>query len=341
VGVTANMKQGLVTGGGGFLGRAIVAQLLALGWKVRCYQRGHYPDLLAAGAEVWTGDLTDIENLKQACQGVDTVFHVAAKAGVWGPCEGYFAANVTGTRHVLEACRANGVQRLVYTSSPSVVFDGRNHEGIDERTPYATRFLASYPQTKAIAEQMVLAANSPELATIALRPHLIWGPGDPHHLPRLIARARIGQLRRISGPITVIDATYIDNAAHAHLLALNSLKPGAACAGRAYFIAQGEPVPTWEFIQAILEAVGHTQTLPSVPPWLARLAGAAAEESYRLLGIQHEPPMTRFVAQELTTSHWFDLKAARQDLGYTAPVSTAEGLRRLAQAHESSHAHHA
>ncbi len=320
----------LVTGGGGFLGGAIVRALLRRGDTVRSLARGDYPELRRLGVETLRGDLVESDTIQQAVHGCDVVFHVAAKAGVWGPYREYYRANVEGTQKVIDACLSRGVGRLVVTSSPSVVFNGRDMEGVDESLPYPDHHEAAYPATKAEAERIALAANGPDLAVVALRPHLIWGPRDNHLVPRIIARARSGKLRRIgSGPGKRIDATYIDNAAEAHLLASDRLAPGSSIAGKAYFIAQGEPLPVWDLVNAILAAAHLPPVRRSISPRLAYLAGAVCEGLYRSLGIASEPPMTRFVAQELSTAHWFNLDAARRDLGYAPRISTAEGLQRL------------
>ena len=320
----------LVTGGGGFLGKALVRRLLERGESVRSFSRGDYPELTESGVEVRRGDLADPAAVAAACEGMDAVFHAGAKAGIWGAEEEYRLANVEGTRNVLEACRKAGVGKLVFTSSPSVVFGGADLEGVDESIPYPERYEAAYPRTKAEAERRVLSANGPELLTTALRPHLIWGPGDNHLVPRLVARSRAGALRRISGPPCRVDSTYIDNAVDAHLNALERLSsPDSAPAGKAYFIAQDEPMPLWELIDRILEAAGEPPVRRSVSPRAAYAAGCALEVLYRLLGLGGEPRMTRFLAHELSTAHWFDLSAARRDLGYCPRVSTAEGLARL------------
>ena len=258
------------------------------------------------------------------------VFHVAAKPGVWGRYADFYTPNVLGTENVLAACRQNRVPRLIFTSSPSVVFNGADENQINESAPYPTRFLAHYPQTKALAEQLVLAANSPDLATIALRPHLIWGPGDPHLVPRILARARAGRLRLIGNRNNLVDSTYIDNAAHAHLLAAERLAPGSACAGKAYFISNGEPLAMADLIRKILAAAGLPPVVPTINPHLAYAAGAAMELAYILLRLKCEPLLTRFVARQLSTAHWFDLTAARRDLGYQPLITIDEGMRRLA-----------
>lgn len=321
--------KALVTGGGGFLGSAIARQLRARGDSVRSLSRGDYPALRALGIETIRGDLADPSTVLKAAEGCDTIFHVAARAGIWGPYDAYYQANVAGTRHVLSACRALGVPRLVHTSSPSVVFNGRDMEGADESVPYARHFESFYPATKAEAERLVLSASDATLATVALRPHLIWGPGDNHLIPRIVARARSGRLRRISGPPKLVDTIYIDDAAAAHLQAADRLHPGSAVAGKAYFLSQGEPVPLWELVDRILEAHGLPPVRRSISPRAAVLAGTVCETLFRTLHLPGEPPMTRFLAHQLSTAHWFDISAARRDLGYTPRLTIAEALARL------------
>lgn len=323
-------RRALVTGGGGFLGGAIARLLIEQGATVRSFARGDYPVLQAQGIETIRGDLADAGAVSRAVEGVDLVFHVGAKAGVWGPSREYQLANVEGTRNVLNACRNAGVTRLVYTSSPCVVFNGTDMIDADESTPYPEHFEAPYPASKAEAERLVLAANGPGLSTVALRPHLIWGPGDNHLVPRILAKGRSGRLRRIGKRDVIIDATYIDNAAEAHLQAADRLTPGSPIAGRSYFLAQGEPVPLWNLVNGILNAGGLPPVGRSVPVPLARIAANCCEAVYKALRIHSEPPLTRFVVKELATSHWFDLTAARRDLGYAPKISTAEGLKRLA-----------
>jgi nucleoside-diphosphate-sugar epimerase len=320
----------LVTGGGGFLGGAIVRLLVARGDNVRSLSRRHYASLDALGVEQVQGDVADPAAVERACAGRDTVFHVAAKAGVGGSYRSYEVANVVGTSNLLRASAAAGVRRFVYTSSPSVVFDGTDMEGVNESVPYPVRHDAHYPATKAEAERLALAANGGSMATVALRPHLIWGPGDNHLVPRILARGRAGTLRRIGDRDPVIDSTYIDNAAEAHLLAADRLHAGSPVAGRAYFISNGEPVPTWDLVNRILAAGGLGPVTRRMSLKTALMLGWAGEKVYGVLFPDAEPPMTRFVARELATSHWFDLTAARRDLGYEPRVSIEEGLRRLA-----------
>jgi len=321
--------KALVTGGGGFLGQGIVRGLLKRGATVRSFSRQEHPALRDLKVEQRQGDLTDAAAISSAVHGCDVVFHVAAKAGIWGDYEDYFKANVIGTQNVIAACRQQGVRKLIYTSSPSVVFDGRDMEGVDESAPYPARFEAHYPKTKALAEQLVRAANDAQLATVSLRPHLIWGPGDNHLLPRLVARAQAGQLRRIGSRPNLIDTIYVDNAADVHLLAADRLSPGSPIAGKVYFISQGEPVPMWEMVNRLLAAAGAPPVTRSVPTWLALSLAFGFETAHRLTKNPHEPRLTRFVVREMSTAHWFDLSAARRDLGYSPAVSLTEGLRRL------------
>jgi nucleoside-diphosphate-sugar epimerase len=309
---------------------AIVRGLRAANTPVRSFSRQHYPELDALGVEQAKGDLTDATAVRQAMADCTVVFHVAAKAGVWGRYADYAGPNLVGTQHILSACRTHGVRKLVFTSTPSVVYAGGHLEGVDESIPYPRRYETPYAETKAAAERLVLAANGPELATVALRPHLIWGPGDPHLIPRLLARARSGRLRIVGAGTNIVDCTYVDNAAQAHLLAAAALAPGSACAGKAYFITNNEPEPLWPFLNRILALAGIPPVTRRVPYALAYAGGAMLEAWYRLRGLTDEPPMTRFVARQLATHHWFNTSAARRDFGYTATVSLDDGLTRWA-----------
>jgi 2-alkyl-3-oxoalkanoate reductase len=327
----------LVTGAGGFLGLYIVEQLVARGDRVRALCRGSYPQLDALGVETVRCDLGDRESVADACRGIDVVFHAAGVAGIAGPWKRYYEANTLGTRHVVEGCRRHGVGRLVFTSSPSVTFDGNDQRGVDESAPYPARWLCHYPHSKALAEQHVLESNgSGGLLTCALRPHLIWGPRDRHLVPRLVARARAGRLRRVGDGTNLIDMVYVENAAAAHLLAADALAPGSRVAGRAYFISQGEPVNCWQWIDEILALAGLPAVRKSISLRAAWTMGSLLEASYRLLRLRGEPPMTRFLAAQLARSHYFDISRARADFAYHAAVSTAEGMRRLASVFSAS-----
>jgi 2-alkyl-3-oxoalkanoate reductase len=319
----------LVTGGGGFLGRAIVEHLLNAGCRVRSFARGDYPDLRALGVQVLRGDLADQEAVNTACAGCAVVFHNGAKAGVWGDYDSFYRPNVIGTRNVLMACRSGGVGRLVYTSSASVVFGDADIEGGDESLPYPERPRSPYTATKAEAERLVLAANCETLRTLSLRPHLIWGPRDTQIIPRIIAQAKTGRVRRVGDGTNRVDTTYIDNCADAHLKAAAALACNPRAAGRAFFISNGEPVNLWGLINTILALAGIPPVTRSIPKGLAVVLGGILEGVHRGLRLSGEPRMTRFLAEELATSHWFDITAARQELGYEPAVSLEEGLKRL------------
>ena len=323
--------KALVTGGGGFLGGALVRRLVERGDEVRSLTRGAYPELAGLGVEVVRGDVADAAVVADAVAGADVVFHVAAKAGISGRRREYVATNVVGTRNVIAACRAHGVSRLVHTSTPSVVHAGHDVAGIDESTPYATRFSSPYPETKAEAERLVLAANDASLATVALRPHLIWGPGDTQFVPRILQRARRGRLWLVGNGCSLVDSTYVDNAVDAHLLAAAALAPGARSAGRAYFISQGEPLRLRDLVNRILAAAGLPPVTATVPLPVAYVGGAAAEVVWRVTRREGDPPMTRFLARQLATAHWFDISAARHDLGYVPRVTLEEGMAELAR----------
>lgn len=326
----------LVTGGGGFLGRAVVRLCQARGWAVRTLARRDAPDLRAQGVEVLQGNINDGPVVHAAVDGCEGVIHTAAKAGVWGSRAAYYRANVFGTENVLFAVAKHGTPRLVYTSTPSVVHGGGDIAGADESLHYPAEHETHYPATKAIAEKMVLAANSATLSTVALRPHLIWGPGDNHLAPRILDRARRGRLAFVGDGTNLVDTTYIDNAAEAHLLALDRLSPGAPCAGKAYFITNGEPRPLRDIINGILAAAGLPPNHRAVSPALAKAVGAVLEGIYGLFQVEAEPPMTRFVASQLSTAHWYDIGAARRDLGYIPRVTIDEGMKRLAAAYREA-----
>jgi nucleoside-diphosphate-sugar epimerase len=319
----------LVTGAGGFLGKALAKALVREGHEVRSFSRRDYMELRSLGVEVRQGDIGYEKSLFAAVKGCEAVFHVAAKAGVWGPYEEYYRTNVVGTKNVIKACLYNNVKRLIFTSSPSVVFHNTDQEGVDESEPYPRRFLSHYPRTKAMAEQLVLKANSSELATVSLRPHLIWGPEDSQLIPRIISRARAGKLRLVGDGKNLVDTVYIDNAVSAHLKALEVLFPESQASGNAYFITNGEPLPIAEIINRILKAAGLPPLTKKIPTKVAYAAGALMEFVYSAMKRKDEPLMTRFLARELSCAHWFDISAARRDLGYNPTISIDEGIRRL------------
>lgn len=343
--------RALITGGGGFLGHGLAMMLHERGDSVRVLGRREYPQLAQLGIECLQGDICDLDACLRACAGVETVFHAAALAGVWGPRRRFFETNVKGTANILRGCLESKVRYLVYTSSPSVVIGDQDITGGDESLPYPRRYLAPYPESKAVAERMVLAADGWEmvpndpaayrashseadvrrLRTCALRPHLIWGPGDPHLLPRVIAAARAGRLAVIGSGDNRVDITYIDNAAYAHVLAADELRGAARCGGKAYFVGDDQPVVLWDWLNGVLERLGVRPVRRRLPFWCARGLAAGAEAVHALIPPLGEPRLTRFTVSQLAHSHWFSHARAVTDFGYHAKVGPEEGLERLVE----------
>ncbi len=317
--------KALVTGGGGFVGSRIARMLVERGDDVTVLARRDTPALLATGARVARGDLRDPTALTAAVTGQDVVFHVASKTGYWGDPAEFVETNVEGTRRLLDAARRAGVGRFAYTSTPSVIGYGHDADGITD-APYPSTFESAYAETKAAAEQLVLAAHGASFATVSLRPHLVIGPGDNHLLPRVIARARAGRLRIVGDGDNRVDLTYVDNAAGAHLDAVDAL-PGPA-GGRAFFISNDEPVALWPWTNGVLRAVGAPEVTRKVSLSTAKALGAVLESAWRWLPLPGEPPMTRFLALALARSHWYDMGPAREAFGYRVRVGLADGTER-------------
>lgn len=319
----------LVTGGGGFLGGYVVRQLVERGDKVRSFSRGSYDTLSKLGVEQKQGNLNDPGAVSDAVAGCDAVVHVGGKAGVWGPYEEYYNANVAGTENVIKACIQHGVKRLVYTSSPSVVFHGGDMDGADESVPYPDHYATHYPKTKAMAERMIIAANGDNLATVSLRPHLIWGPGDNNLFPLLVSRAKAGRLVIIGSGENLIDTVLVQNAAKAHLLALDRLKPGAPIAGKVYFITNGEPKTIKFMFNMVMDIYGLPPIERHLPKRLVYVIGWLMEKIYKTFNLKGEPALTSFLVEEMSTAHWFNISRARNDLGYNPEITIEEGARLL------------
>jgi len=202
---------------------------------------------------------------------------------------------------------------------------------VDETVPYPENYLSEYPRTKAIAEKLVIEANGLNLATVSIRPHLIWGPGDPHLVPRLLAKADKGRLVRVGQGENRVDIIYIDNAVYAHLQACDTLGIGKPSAGKVYFVSDGEPVNLWEWINEVLEKTSRPPVTRSISYRTATRLGYFLEKIYNWGNIKKEPPMTRFLASQLATSHYFDISLAKKDFGYGPVVNPEEGMNRLIQ----------
>ncbi len=317
----------LVTGGGGFLGQAIVSRLAKRGDHVRSLARNFYPELEKMGVDQIQADISDSATVAAACEDRTIVYHVAAKPPPWGRYADYHQTNVIGTQNIIDRCLDQEPSRLIYTSSPSVVHNSQDIEGADESMPYPQKFSSHYAKTKAIAEQLVVKASGNKLKTIILRPHKIWGPGDNQILTRLVARAK--KLKQIGDGKNLIDVTYIDDAADAHILAADKLKEHPDLSGNIYFISQGQPVLAWYMINEFLKAAGCSPVKKSVPFRVAWVTGALLELVYKILHLSKEPYITRFLAETVSQSNWFNIDAAKRDLGYAPKISTPEGLRRL------------
>ncbi|MDP2645603.1 MAG: NAD-dependent epimerase/dehydratase family protein [Desulfobacterales bacterium] len=315
--------KALVTGGGGFLGRFIVRQLLARGDDVAIFSRGDYPELRKIGVRLISGDLGEPEPVRSACAGIHTVFHAAANTGMWGPWEAFNGPNVRGTQHVLDACLARGVDKLVYTSSPSVVFANASQENCDESLPYPASYESHYAKSKAMGEKLVLEANGNRLLTCSLRPHLVFGPGDPHLLVAVLARARTGRFIQVGDGKNKVDFSYVEDAARAHILAADALGHGSAVAGSAYFISQDEPVALYPWLRALFARLDIPPLKRRCSLRSARAIGAVLECVHRTFPRLGEPRITRFLASELALSHYYDISRAKNDFGYR-PLFTME-----------------
>ena len=314
----------LITGGGGFLGSEIVRQLLPEGHSLTIMARSRYPSIEALGVKCIQADIQNKDGLVDYLEGIDVVIHTAAKAGVWGSRESYFGINLEGTRNVLTAAQAAGVKAFVHCSSPSAVWSGKDESGLSEKEcPYPNQYLAHYPESKAAAEKLVLAANTAEFKTTALRPHLIWGAGDPHLVPRLIDRHN--RLRIIGHGRNKVGLTHVSNAAHAHVLAMNELLNGGKNAGKVYFITDPNAVVIWDWVNAVFSELGKTPITRQISAKTAARIGGILEWLWRTFGISGEPPMTRFVAGQLSTDHYYDLSAAINDFGYAPHPDSEKG----------------
>lgn len=305
----------LVTGGGGFLGRYIVESLINEGHTVTSIGRRCQKELSSIGVRVLRVDLTNYDMVSHACNEQDAVMHVAAKAGIWGSRRAYYDVNVRGTRNIINACREKGIKYLVYTSTPSVVFNREAFKGANENLPYGKKWLCNYAETKAIAEKEVLSAHSSNLKVCALRPHLIFGPRDPHLLPRVISAVRSKRLKIIGSGKNKVDLTYVKDAASAHIRALDALINGDA-GGNAYFISQGSPVYLWDWINHILSRLNMPSIKQRIPLSVAYGIGYIFECLWKTFFLKGEPPITRFTAIELAKDHYFDIKKAEEELGY-------------------------
>lgn len=323
------MMNILITGAGGFLGLHLAEKLKKLGHNVINFSRSHHQGLDVLDIKTRQGNLTNIDDVMKAFEGIDTVFHVASKVGMWGNYKDFFDTNVIGSRNVILACKKYGIKQLIYTSTPSVVFGKEDLCGVDESIDYPKEFLSHYAQTKAEAEKEVLAANGYELSTCALRPHLIFGPNDPHLFPRVIDSAKKGRLKIVGDGQNLVDVAFVENVADAHILAMDKLlrlDPGVC--GKAFFIAQEKPVKLWDFVNDILEANKIPRLTKKISAKSAFNIGLIFEKFYGLFGIKKEPAMTRFISLQLSKSHYFNHTNAKNKLGFIPKVPLKEAFEK-------------
>jgi nucleoside-diphosphate-sugar epimerase len=320
----------LVTGAGGFLGLGIAKALIKEGHKVFNFSRNDHKALKELNIETIKGNLKISADIEKAVIGMDAVFHVASMVGVWGDSDDFFTTNVLGTKNLIDACLKNNIKKIVYTSSPSVVFGNESLENADESQPYPNDddYLCDYAKTKAQAEQLIIKANCSTLSTVSLRPHLIFGPGDTNLFPRILNKARKGKLKKVGNGENIVDVIYIDNAVDAHIQAFNQLEFGSNLCGQTYFIGQELPVNLWNFIGDILTEGNIAPIKSRISAKAAFNIGATLEKIYSFFGIKSEPPMTRFVAMQLSKSHYFNHKKAIDHFGYHPKINTKEAISR-------------
>lgn len=322
----------LVTGASGMLGAAVARALHERGDDVTVFQRR--PSGLPCAERL--GDVTDAAAVRAAATGTDAVVHLAARVSVTGRWADFEATNVDGTANVLAAARAGGAQRVVHVSSPSVAHSGRSLVGAGATPADPDHASGHYARSKAMAEQLALAA--PDLAVVAVRPHLVWGPGDTQLVGRIAERARTGRLALVGSGAALVDTTYVDNAVDAIVAALDRAGDASGPAGHAYVVSNGQPRPLAELVARICAAVGAPPPNRHVPYRVARAGGAVAELLWAGLRRTDDPPMTRFLAEQLSTAHWFDLRETRAALGWAPRVDLDEGFRRLAAAEAGAEA---
>ena len=320
----------LITGAGGFLGRHLAESLLKDGHQVTNFSRGSYPELEEHGVISIKGDLNNYQEVEKALENQEAVFHVASRVGMWGKWEDFYRTNVNGTENIIKACQKNNIKKLIYTSTPSVVYGKNGLHGVDETQPYPTEYLSYYAKSKALAEKSVLQANGVAgLLTVSLRPHLIFGPRDQNLVPRLVAAAKKGKLKIVGDGQNRVDVVYVDNAVSAHKAALEKLVQASPICGQAYFIGQG-PVKLWDFVDQLLSAHKLKPLKKRIGLKNAYRIGAAMETGLRLFNkYDIEPPMTRFVALQLGTNHYFNHEKAQRDLDFHPSISLEEGVKRL------------
>ncbi|MBC61133.1 MAG: 3-beta hydroxysteroid dehydrogenase [Zetaproteobacteria bacterium] len=324
-------KHILVTGGGGFLGKEICKQLVERGYQVSSFSRKTYFELEKMGIKSFQGNLCNYESILPALSKCDSIIHTASLAGIWGDKQQYYQTNIIGTRNLLIAARESSIKRFIYTSSPSVVFEDKDIKGSDESISYSKKFTCTYPYTKKEAEKEVLQSSDiNSYVSVALRPHLIWGPGDPHFLPRLLSQSKAKKIRRVGNGKNLVDIIHVKNAAYAHVLALENILENKNMHGKAYFLGQERPVNLWDFLNQLLSCYNEKQITKKIPFPFAYTMGYLLEKIYKIFNwVNKEPPMTKFLALQMSKSHYFSHENAKKDFSYKPIISIEEGLEEL------------
>jgi 2-alkyl-3-oxoalkanoate reductase len=328
----------LVSGVSGFVGKALTLRLLELGHSVIGISRQQVDSLVEKRLIHIQFDLNnDINELKEALNkvlsrhslgGIAAIFHTAAKVDVWGRYEEFYNTNYNGTLKLLDLAKELQIERFIYTSSPSVVAGGSDLLGVDESCPYPVSYNSFYPATKSLAEKLVLSSNTDLLKTISLRPHLIFGPGDNHLIPTIIEKARSNRLKVIGDGENLTDVCFITDCVSAHLAAYQALGVNTQAAGKPFFISQGEPVRLWDWINQILEIFDLPPITKKISPFFAKGAASTAEWVSRFFYRGEKPPsLTKFLVSQMSTNHYFNISAAKRELGFHPQYSVKEAIK--------------
>lgn len=324
---SSNKNKVLITGGGGFLGRNITKLLIKKNYEVHTFQRNFYPELETLGVKQHLGDLLNIDQIKNALIGIDSVIHTASKVGMNGTFQEFYLANFIGTQNLVLAMKEMKIKNLIYTSTPSVVFGKDDIIFADESIPYPKKFLSHYAHSKMLAEEYVLKSVDESFFAVALRPHLIFGPGDTNLIPRVVEARKKNKLKIVGDGRNLVDVIYIDNAAYAHYLALEKIN--SHISGHVYFIGQG-PVNLWNFTNEILQHFNLPSVKKRISLNTAYLIGYIIEFILKILKLDHiHPPMSRFIALQLGKSHFFNHQLSKIELGHYELVSIQDGIKNL------------
>ena len=319
-----------MTGTGSLLLGGVASELLRRGDEVVCLQRRPAAFMGHQNAHEVLADICDADAVALAAKGCDAIIHGAARVGVVGSQKEFYDTNVLGTENILRAAEQQSISRLVFVSTPSVAHTGASLVGAPAGQAEIGRSRSYYAESKAIAERTVLNARNSQLAVVAIRPHLVWGPGDTQLVGRIVERAKSGRLAVVGTGNALVDSTYIDNAISAHIAALDALHIGSACDGKAYVVSNGEPRTVNELMRSMCESAGVPFEPRHLSLTLGIRLGSLVERLWPLMQ-SSEPPITRFIAEQLGTAHWFDQRVVHNDLKWAPSVTLDEGFKQLTQ----------